>query len=130
MPDASTPVVSFAFSLAIEGQVHVVGNLISKMQAAGTTVQNLSGFVSGRRHHLFCVPTDVDEFRSFAKKQKLRLREKSAFKLTSVRRLPVMNMFHKLALSGDIHSAWSVSSQSGFVYLPVKRHGGVLASPG
>jgi hypothetical protein len=121
MPDPYTPVVSFVFSIAIEGRVHVVGNFISEMHSAGITVQNLSGFVSGRRHHLFCVPTNVDKFRAFAKKRKLRLREKSAFKITRTLQ-PVMNVFHKLALSSDTHPAWSISSQIGFVYLPVKRH--------
>lgn len=114
MPTPEKSMVYFAFSIAIKGRIHVLGDLISEMNAAGITVQNLSGFVSGRRHQLFCIPTNADKFRAFAKKRQLRLREKTAVKLAQPP--TVMSLFLKWALSGDLHPAWSISSQTGFVY--------------
>lgn len=123
MPEPEKSMVYFGFSIATRAgtQAGGLGDLISQMKAAGITVHSFSGFVSGQRTKLFCVPVDAHKFREFATKHKLRIREKTAVKL--VRHIqPVMNLLERFAISGDILPAFSVSSQAGFVYLPVKRH--------
>lgn len=123
MPEPVKSMVYFAFSIATQrgNQAGGLGDLISQMNVAGITVHNLSGFVSGQRTKLFCVPVDAKKFREFATKHKLRIREKTAVKL--VREIqPVINLLVRFAISGDILPAFSVSSQAGFVCLPVKRH--------
>lgn len=123
MPEPVKSMVYFAFSIATRpgSQVGGLGDLISQMNVAGITVHNFSGYVSGHRTKFFCAPVDAHKFREFATKHKLRIREKTAVKL--VRKIqPVMNLLVRFAISGDILPAFSVSSQAGFVYLPVKRH--------
>ena len=122
MPTPEKSMVYFVFSIATgRGSIRGgFGDLIGEMISAGVTLHSLSGFVSGRRTKLFCVPGDADAFRAFAKKRKLRLSEKTAVKLT--RPPTVMALLHRWALSGDVLPAFSISTQTGFVYLPVKRH--------
>lgn len=123
MAETEKSMVYFAFSVATGRGSSRGGlaDLIGEMIGAGITLNSLSGFVSGRRTRLFCVPGDTDTFRAFAKKRRLRLSEKTAVKLTR-RVQPVMSLLHRRAISGDILPAFSISTQTGFVYLPAKRH--------
>ena len=122
MPTPEKSMLYFAFSIATgQGTTRGgLGDLMGEMMRAGVTLHSLSGFASGRRTKLFCVPGDADAFRAFAKKRKLRLSEKTAVKLT--RPPTVMALLHRRALSGDVLPAFSISTQTGFVYLPEKRH--------
>ena len=122
MPTPEKSMLYFAFSIATgRGTTRGgLGDLMGEMMRAGVTLHSLSGFVSGRRTKLFCVPGDADAFRAFAKKRKLRLSEKTAVKLTYSP--TVMALLHRRAISGDDFPAFSISTQTGFVYLPEKRH--------
>jgi len=112
--------VYFVFSIPNQRGTTVGGldHLIGEMQKAGVKLLSVSGFVFGQRTRLFCVPHDPDLFRAFAKKRKLRTREKTAIHLTGNNEL-VMNLLHRRAISGEILPASSISGQAGgFVYLP------------
>ena len=124
MPTPEKSMLYFAFSIATgRGTTRGgLGDLMGEMMRAGVTLHSLSGFVSGRRTKLFCVPGDADAFRAFAKKRKLRLSEKTAVKLIQTRHPTVMALLHRRAISGDDLPAFSISTKTGFVYLPEKRH--------
>lgn len=91
--------VYFVFSIANQRGIAVggLGNLIGEMKEAGVKLHSLSGFVFGQRTRLFCVPHDPDTFRAFAKKRRLRAREKTAIHLTGNNDL-VMNLLHRRAI--------------------------------
>ncbi len=70
---------------------------------------------------IFCVPKDADKFRAFLKARGLRASEKTAVKLNGGKEF-VMELLYRRALSGDIFSAFSISTKAGgLVHLPALR---------
>jgi hypothetical protein len=109
--------VYFVFTVATEKGTTLggFGHLINKIVGAKIKLRGLSAFVLGRRTKVFCVAEDAEMFRAFAKKRRLRVREKNVL-IGTGDNWAVLGTFNKWAISGDILPAVNLSSQEVFIY--------------
>ena len=123
MPEPEKSFLYFSFSIPnlLGGQRGGLADLVGRMIEANIELRDISGFAFGQRMKIFCVPKDANKFRIFLKAQKLRANEKTAVKLIGDNKF-VMNLLQRLALSGDLFPAFSISTKAGgLVHLPALR---------
>jgi hypothetical protein len=117
-------IINFSFSIPNQppGQAEQeLSQLLQKMMAAKIRLRGLSGFASGRRIKIFCVPRDANKFRDFMKSERIRLREQNGFAITGeVKAERVLAILDFIALSGFNVRAFDVLStgrkSGGFVW--------------
>lgn len=114
MPVAEETVVYFSFSIPnLRGNsTGGLYDLLSKIQEANLIFRALSGSAYGKRMKIFCVPPDVDKFRDFSRKHRLRAKEHHGINITGTEQM-VPKLVARWALSGIILQGFSIASNAG-----------------
>ncbi len=122
-------IVAFSISVPYErgraSTVHL-DEFLSKLQENRVKLRAISGFISGRRISIFCLPKDADKFREFLKSAKVRAKEVTGFEITKEKTVDrVVSILAKISLSGfalcGFDGFGASNKAGGFIWSEVKH---------
>ena len=96
-------IAAFSISVPYErggaSTVHL-DEFFTELEENQVKLRAISGFVSGRRIRIFCLPKDVAKFRKFLKSAGVRAKEVQGFEITGEKTVSrAVNILHFISLS-------------------------------